>query len=1243
MRGIIRYGYLFLFLSICLTCSSHANANDLPFTGVAVGDPLLVKFSDTNEPDDKPVMNVLETSETGLVVEFRLPQIGIQEVDVEGQTFHALEIEGGAYRGEVGEPMLPTFSQLIQIPDNVGVTYEVLGIETTELTGYKPLPMQPGKPTGFEYSAAAYTDRGYGEIERTVIGTPAIARDIRVVPMTINPVRYSPEAGKVEIAHSVTVQVRFEGTDSRNAAPRFHRVIPKSFHNLYQNIVVNYTGPREDQIVGLGSIIIVVPNNSTAITKLQPLIEWRTRRGYDVHMVTTAETGTSKYDIKAWIQDKYDNWDNPPEHILLVGDTYGTLDIAHWTENSTYYGGESDHPYVKLAGNDILADAHIGRISVSSTSELELYVHKIVSYESDPYMTETDWYTTGTVTGDPSDSGYTTIQCMQWLANQMAGHGYTRINSIYTYPYESQTLNKLNTGCSGFGYRGYYHMSSIGTGDIGNLQNGRKMPFAVILTCDTGSFADGYARSEAFMRAGLPPSTPTAGIASIGTATTGTHTRFNNCVTYGIWRNIFGEDQYEFGASLTRGKYELYMNYNQFDEDDVRLFTWWNNLMGDSAGEMWTGVPRDLTVTYPTDVALGTNAIVIEVTDGGSALPGAYVCLWKGEETHVGGYADEMGMIDLPVNAVTAGDMKITVTAHNYKPFMQTINVAQEDLFVGYLAHTLSGDGMANPDETVDISAQVKNFGTVTATEVTGTISSEDPYIVITDGSDSFGPIAGDDSAWGADNFAIAMAPGTPNGHTIRLGLDTESDGEEWHSLIQIPVIAPEFDYRSRALYDFGTRIDPGESGEISVEIENIGALAATAISGRLTCSSSWLIITDGDGSFGDAGLGANVENTSDRFSLSAETDCYPGHVADLLLVLEYSAGIIDSVNFQLTIGQQTTSDPTGPDRYGYYAYDNTDIGYAESPTYNWVELAPDYGGPGTPVGLTDYGVAEDDVQTVTLPFEFTYYGETFTQTSICSNGWMVMGWTTLTNYRNWTIPCAGAPENMIAPMWDNFWHNASDTIYDWYDETNHRYVVQWSRVRNMQGYQMSNFEVILYDPEYYPTETGDGIIEFQFETYNNSDHVQHYSTTGIQNGDNSDGLLFSYFNTQTPGSAAIGSGRVIRFVPMERIDLADAPVGDFGSQGMLLYQNQPNPFGGVSNGTQIRFDLPEAATVQLKVFDASGRLVNTLVDGAMDPGRHQVSWDGSDSNALPAGSGVYFYVLDADGRQQSRRMLILK
>lgn len=88
-----------------------------------------------------------------------------------------------------------------------------------------------------------------------------------------------------------------------------------------------------------------------------------------------------------------------------------------------------------------------------------------------------------------------------------------------------------------------------------------------------------------------------------------------------------------------------------------------------------------------------------------------------------------------------------------------------------------------------------------------------------------------------------------------------------------------------------------------------------------------------------------------------------------------------------------------------------------------------------------------------------------------------------------------------------------------------------------------------------------------------------------------------------------------------------------------VLYQNHPNPG---RPGTEIAFDLPRDGQVELRVFDAFGRLVTTLQKGKLAAGRHRVPWDGRNSSGVPAGPGMYFYQLRAGVFVESRKMLIL-
>jgi flagellar hook assembly protein FlgD len=72
-----------------------------------------------------------------------------------------------------------------------------------------------------------------------------------------------------------------------------------------------------------------------------------------------------------------------------------------------------------------------------------------------------------------------------------------------------------------------------------------------------------------------------------------------------------------------------------------------------------------------------------------------------------------------------------------------------------------------------------------------------------------------------------------------------------------------------------------------------------------------------------------------------------------------------------------------------------------------------------------------------------------------------------------------------------------------------------------------------------------------------------------------------------------------------------------------------------------ISYELPAQGEVSLKVFDLTGRLVRTLVNGVSDPGVHYVTWDGRNQEGAVAGAGVYFYRFEADGVSETRKMVL--
>ncbi len=98
-------------------------------------------------------------------------------------------------------------------------------------------------------------------------------------------------------------------------------------------------------------------------------------------------------------------------------------------------------------------------------------------------------------------------------------------------------------------------------------------------------------------------------------------------------------------------------------------------------------------------------------------------------------------------------------------------------------------------------------------------------------------------------------------------------------------------------------------------------------------------------------------------------------------------------------------------------------------------------------------------------------------------------------------------------------------------------------------------------------------------------------------------------------------------------------------ASGVVLYPNYPNP---VRSTTQIPFAIgapSRVARVTLRIFDASGRLVRTLLESDAEtvPAARLTSWDGRDEKGRRVGSGIYYYRLTVSGKDVSRRMVVLR
>ena len=131
--------------------------------------------------------------------------------------------------------------------------------------------------------------------------------------------------------------------------------------------------------------------------------------------------------------------------------------------------------------------------------------------------------------------------------------------------------------------------------------------------------------------------------------------------------------------------------------------------------------------------------------------------------------------------------------------------------------------------------------------------------------------------------------------------------------------------------------------------------------------------------------------------------------------------------------------------------------------------------------------------------------------------------------------------------------------------------------------------------------------------------------------------LTFSNRDDQTVTGATVLNNLV---VTLEAHVLPNTSVPDDAIIAMALGHGSPNPF---TAETALRFSLPTPEHAVIGVYDVTGRLVATLVDGSMPAGVNPVVWDGRDSYGAPAASGIYFCRAQVGEWQQSRKLVLLR
>ena len=492
-------------------------------------------------------------------------------------------------------------------------------------------------------------------------------------------------------------------------------------------------------------------------------------------------------------------------------------------------------------------------------------------------------------------------------------------------------------------------------------------------------------------------------------------------------------------------------------------------------------------------------------------------------------------------------------------------------------------------------------------------------------------------AATGTSSFDLSVA-GLAQARYIRVVDDGSSSSGQYAGFdldaIQgtPPANAPNLYVSDHQVLDGNNGIlEPGETADLVITLHNAGIQEATNTLGKLTTNDTYVTISDSLGFYGNILPDSERTNMSDPFTVSASSLTPYGYVVDFDLIVTADS-YVDTTDFTLTVGQLVPSDT------GYYYSYWSGGPHTQCPVFEWFPIdTTQTANPGVSLNIN----SDDQTVQVTLPFTFCYYGVNYTQISVCSNGWISMGSTTITDWSNSGIPNADGPPAMVAGVWDDLYPGYSGhpaDIYSYDDAANHRFVVEFFRVPHL-GASTTNetFEFLLFDPVYYPTPTGDGEIIVQYlVTMQQTDN-----TLGIENYAETVGIQYYLDGAYHVNAAPVTDSFAIKYTtwpPGTGIE-EQGKISSLPPRTMLsaLY---PNPF---NQRMKISYQVSELSRVGLKVYDASGRLVRSLAEGTHKPGYYTVLWDSKDDIGRAVSAGVYFVRFETDDYNKVEKAVLLK
>jgi hypothetical protein len=735
---------------------------------------------------------------------------------------------------------------------------------------------------------------------------------------------------------------------------------------------------------GSGVRFLIVTTEAFA-PQFQRLADHRTSQGLPAQVVTREWIEANhrqgvdfQSTLRMFLQEAYAKWG--VEFLLLGGDTEflppryvrstlypigGYTDIptdlyfaaldGDWNANGNGWLGE---PYISSVNPgdfaDLAPELVVGRATVRTLLGAQQFVDKVLTYELAP---------AGSAYGNKvlfaAERLFTNLHGAQYAQSLIDNiiEPCTDMESVRMYeadapyPYDialslQAFIQALNTAQYGqvnqFGHGHFFNMSmanaNFTVADADALTNAPNFFLLFALNCASAAY-DYSCLMERFVE------NPGGGsIMSIGAARAAFPTSsFNH---QSAFYQAMSCERDRRAASAFNTARMAYVG-NTFNASSVDRWTQLNAVViGDPAISIWNRSPLVPEIAAPSQLEVGEQVVLVQVSAGGEPIGGADVCLMKDGETYSRAITDSNGDAWMTVIPQTAGELLLTVSGMDLARTETAIPVASSPAYVrldDLIVSEIQGNqnGAAEAGEILSLQLELRDVGGAGAVGLSALVTTEEEDLIILSGASSVPDVPPGGTVLTSDPILVRTPATVRDGTSLRLRVTVNSTGgESWISQGELEILAPEPEVVRLVIDDttHGNGDGVPQSGERLVlwpYLKNYGAGLLDQVTVQLVADAPGVTIHQNVAAYPALGLLAEATYQVGALSLTLDDIATPNpahlvltdnHGRSFTQLLEFNPPPAPSVpEADASLASDTIAlrwEPSGGDRtLGYHVY----------------------------------------------------------------------------------------------------------------------------------------------------------------------------------------------------------------------------------------------------------------------------------------------------------------------------------